>query len=111
MRPPITSSSIPSDSWDVVVIGAGAAGLMSCLELPSELKAGTIAFLIILHAEHIVDELPTDVLRKRYNEAPEARLHWVLHMRVMSRIFLCGGVRRFLKSLSRQPRALSSVSA
>ncbi len=31
-------NSIPSRIWDVVVIGAGAAGLMTCLELPSEFK-------------------------------------------------------------------------
>ncbi len=35
---PPTSTSIVDASWDVVVIGAGAAGLMSCLELPSHLK-------------------------------------------------------------------------
>tara|TARA_Y100001968_G_scaffold123664_1_gene112667 strand:+ start:27645 stop:29294 length:1650 start_codon:yes stop_codon:yes gene_type:complete len=29
---------IPSGDWDVVVIGAGAAGLMTCLELPRNLK-------------------------------------------------------------------------
>ena len=28
----------PDTSWDVVVIGSGAAGLMTCLELPPELK-------------------------------------------------------------------------
>ncbi len=38
MRPPLISSSIPSCPWDVVVIGAGAAGLMTCLELPAHLK-------------------------------------------------------------------------
>ncbi len=38
MRPPSSSSPILIDTWDVVVIGAGAAGLMSCLELPSNLK-------------------------------------------------------------------------
>ena len=38
MRPPLSSSSITSGPWDVVVIGAGAAGLMSCLELPAHLK-------------------------------------------------------------------------
>ncbi len=38
MRLPSTASSIPPGPWDVVVIGAGAAGLMSCLELPSQLK-------------------------------------------------------------------------
>ena len=27
-----------TDPWDVVVIGAGAAGLMTCVELPSNLK-------------------------------------------------------------------------
>ncbi|WP_320666571.1 L-aspartate oxidase [Prochlorococcus sp. MIT 1307] len=32
------TSSIPGGPWDVVVIGAGAAGLMSCLELPAHLK-------------------------------------------------------------------------
>ncbi len=38
MGPPEQSHPIPQGPWDVVVIGAGAAGLMSCLELPSELK-------------------------------------------------------------------------
>ncbi len=35
-RPPTTP--IPPIPWDVIVIGAGAAGLMSCLEIPSHLK-------------------------------------------------------------------------
>ena len=30
--------NIPKGHWDVVVIGAGAAGLMSCLELPKGLN-------------------------------------------------------------------------
>jgi L-aspartate oxidase len=30
--------TIPSGPWDVVVVGAGAAGLMTCLELPAGLK-------------------------------------------------------------------------
>ena len=30
--------SISSTNWDVVVIGAGAAGLMACLEIPSHLR-------------------------------------------------------------------------
>ena len=34
----IDSNPIAVGSWDVVVIGAGAAGLMTCLELPSHLK-------------------------------------------------------------------------
>ncbi len=38
MRCALSSSSIPLGPWDVVVIGAGAAGLMSCLELPASLK-------------------------------------------------------------------------
>ncbi len=38
MRRFIPASPIPPGPWDVVVIGAGAAGLMTCLELPSELK-------------------------------------------------------------------------
>ncbi len=33
-----TFDSIPAFSWDVIVVGAGAAGLMACLELPSDLK-------------------------------------------------------------------------
>ena len=33
-----TTDSIPPGPWDVVVIGAGAAGLMSCLELPAGLR-------------------------------------------------------------------------
>ncbi len=38
MRRTPLSLSIPSGPWDVVVIGAGAAGLMTCLELPAQLK-------------------------------------------------------------------------
>ncbi len=34
----INSNPIAVGSWDVVVVGAGAAGLMTCLELPSHLK-------------------------------------------------------------------------
>ncbi len=32
------SEPIPSGPWDVVVVGAGAAGLMTCLELPAGLR-------------------------------------------------------------------------
>ena len=38
MAQPRCSDPIPSGPWDVVVIGAGAAGLMTCLDLPAELK-------------------------------------------------------------------------
>ncbi len=38
MRPSSSCVSISRGPWDVVVIGAGAAGLMSCLELPAGLK-------------------------------------------------------------------------
>ncbi len=38
MAQPRTSDPIPSGPWDVVVIGAGAAGLMTCLDLPPGLK-------------------------------------------------------------------------
>ncbi len=38
LRPPFSQEPIPIDNWDVIVIGAGAAGLMTCLELPSNLK-------------------------------------------------------------------------
>ncbi len=38
MRITPPTSSIPQLQWDVIVIGAGAAGLMTCLELPSQLK-------------------------------------------------------------------------
>jgi len=37
-RPPFSQEPIPINNWDVIVIGAGAAGLMTCLELPSNLK-------------------------------------------------------------------------
>ncbi len=33
-----TSTAMNPDIWDVVVIGAGAAGLMTCLELPAHLR-------------------------------------------------------------------------
>ena len=38
MAQPRSSDPIPSGPWDVVVIGAGAAGLMTCLDLPYGLK-------------------------------------------------------------------------
>ena len=38
LRPPFSQEPIPINNWDVIVIGAGAAGLMSCLELPANLK-------------------------------------------------------------------------
>ncbi len=39
MKPSDTGSEpIPSGPWDVVVVGAGAAGLMTCLELPEGLR-------------------------------------------------------------------------
>ena len=38
LRPPFSQESIPINNWDVIVVGAGAAGLMTCLELPSNLK-------------------------------------------------------------------------
>ena len=39
MRPhPSTGEPIPPGPWDVVVVGAGAAGLMTCLELPPGLR-------------------------------------------------------------------------
>ena len=38
LRPPFSQEPIPLNNWDVIVIGAGAAGLMTCLELPSNLK-------------------------------------------------------------------------
>ncbi len=38
MDSPRSHDPIPSCTWDVVVVGAGAAGLMSCLELPKHLS-------------------------------------------------------------------------
>jgi len=38
LRPPFSPEPIPINNWDVIVIGAGAAGLMTCLELPSNLN-------------------------------------------------------------------------
>ena len=38
LRPPFSQEPISIDQWDVIVIGAGAAGLMTCLELPKNLK-------------------------------------------------------------------------
>ncbi|ABB49165.1 L-aspartate oxidase [Prochlorococcus marinus str. MIT 9312] len=38
LRPPFSHEPIPLNNWDVIVIGAGAAGLMTCLELPANLK-------------------------------------------------------------------------
>ena len=38
LRPPFSQEPISIDKWDVIVIGAGAAGLMTCLELPENLN-------------------------------------------------------------------------
>ncbi len=38
LRPPFSQEPISIDKWDVIVIGAGAAGLMTCLELPGNLN-------------------------------------------------------------------------
>ncbi len=38
LRPPFSQDPISINKWDVIVIGAGAAGLMSCLELPENLN-------------------------------------------------------------------------
>ncbi len=38
LRPPFSQETIPVNNWDVIVVGAGAAGLMTCLELPANLK-------------------------------------------------------------------------
>ncbi len=38
LRPPFSKQLISLNNWDVIVIGAGAAGLMACLELPDHLN-------------------------------------------------------------------------
>ncbi len=38
LRAPFSQEPIPLNNWDVIVIGAGAAGLMTCLELPVNLR-------------------------------------------------------------------------
>ncbi|MDC2975642.1 L-aspartate oxidase [Prochlorococcus sp. AH-736-D23] len=38
LRPPFSQEPITINNWDVIVVGAGAAGLMTCLELPANLK-------------------------------------------------------------------------
>ncbi len=38
LRPPFSKNLIEFNDWDVIVIGAGAAGLMASLELPDNLK-------------------------------------------------------------------------
>jgi len=38
LRAPFSQKPIPINNWDVIVVGAGAAGLMTCLELPASLK-------------------------------------------------------------------------
>ena len=38
LRPPFSYQLIEHNNWDVIVIGAGAAGLMTCLELPEDLN-------------------------------------------------------------------------
>jgi len=38
LRPPFSQEPILLNNWDVIVVGAGAAGLMTCLELPANLK-------------------------------------------------------------------------
>ena len=38
LRPPFSKNLIEFNNWDVIVIGAGAAGLMASLELPDNLN-------------------------------------------------------------------------
>jgi len=38
LRPPFSQEPILLNNWDVIVVGAGAVGLMTCLELPANLK-------------------------------------------------------------------------
>ena len=38
LRPPFSKNLIEFNNWDVIIIGAGAAGLMAALELPENLK-------------------------------------------------------------------------
>ena len=38
LRPPFSKKPIEFNKWDVIVIGAGAAGLMASLELPDNLN-------------------------------------------------------------------------
>ena len=38
LRPPFSKNPIEFNNWDVIVIGAGAAGLMASLELPDNLN-------------------------------------------------------------------------
>ncbi len=38
LRAPFSQETISISNWDVIVIGAGAAGLMTCLELPENLR-------------------------------------------------------------------------
>ena len=38
LRPPFSKQLIEINEWDVIVIGAGAAGLMASLELPENYK-------------------------------------------------------------------------
>ena len=38
LRPPFSKNLIEFNDWDVIVIGAGAAGLMASLELPDNLN-------------------------------------------------------------------------
>ena len=47
LRPPFSQKPIPINNWDVIVIGAGAAGLMTSLELPTDLKAVSYTHLTL----------------------------------------------------------------
>ena len=38
LRPPFSKQLIEFNDWDVIVIGAGAAGLMASLQLPENLN-------------------------------------------------------------------------
>ena len=47
LRAPFSQELIPINNWDVIVVGAGAAGLMTCLELPASLKAVSYTHLTL----------------------------------------------------------------
>ena len=51
LRQPFSQEKIDLNKWDVIVIGAGAAGLMTCLELIQTLHFGPIQSMrIVCHS-------------------------------------------------------------
>ena len=76
LRPPFSQEAIPINNWDVIVIGAGAAGLMTCLELPSNLK-------VLLLNRNTSKVSPVDGLKAELHLLLDKMIHLIFMLRIL----------------------------